>query len=500
MSRVARRIVLALMLAALLPLGAAVVLALMLTEVSLGVGLNETVRRGLANDIPLYRTLFDAKKALYQVSTESLARDPLLLDAVMRGDAVEVQRRLDRALVERMDLTRLELSCPVGEFTARRPAEPGGRPLTLKQALAGAEASTLTAEFQLQRRYVHGLEEARNLAETYQTLSAARENITRSLLLSFAAVLLVVLFGSVLAGLLLARGVTKRVAHLAAATAQVADGDLSVRVDARGRDEIAELGNAFNSMVAELEEGRDRIVYLEKISGWQEVARRLAHEIKNPLTPIVLAMQQLDEKKPVDDEGYARLVGTAREIIEEEVASLRHLVEEFSAFAKLPQVRPEPVDLSQYLEELCGHVAATTPGAVVEVEIEADLGEAQVDRMMMRRVLVNLVSNAVEAQAGASETPRVRVTGIRRDAARVIAVEDDGPGVDPDVRARLFEPYVTTKEHGTGLGLAIVKKIVLQHGGSISAGAAISLGGARLEVRLPTTAPGATPGGRGKTG
>jgi len=488
MSRVARRIVLALLLAALLPLGAAVVLALMLTEVSLGVGLNETVRRGLSNDIPLYRSLFDAKKAAYQSATDALMLDPRLHAALVAGDDEELRRMLETALHDGRELHRAVLTIGERRIEASRHAEPGSRPLILTRVLPEPPEATLEVEFRLPARYVRGLEEARGLAETYQTLASARENITRSLLLSFAAVLLVVLLGSVLAGLMLARGVTRRVARLAAATAVVADGDLSVRVDEQGRDEIAELGRAFNTMVTELEERRDRIIYLEKISGWQEVARRLAHEIKNPLTPIVLAVQQLDEKKPTGDPDYEKLVRTAREIVDEEVASLRHLVEEFSSFAKLPQVRPEPVELTQYLEEVGDQLITTTPGAEVALEIAEELGTVGIDRMMLRRVITNLATNAVEAQEGQPPPAQVRLIGAADERAFFIAIEDGGPGIEPELIGRVFEPYVTGKEHGTGLGLAIVKKIVLQHGGTITAGVSPTLGGARFEIRLPRAA------------
>ena len=482
-SRVARRIVLAMLSAALLPLSAAVVLALMLTDVSIGIGVNETVRRGLANDIPLYRSLFDAKKVAYQASAEALARDPALRSALDHGDT-DVQNWVDQALTTSPDLTRITLQAKEQRFFASAPADPLGRPFAVEQPVASNPDLMLRLEFQLPGRFVRELDEARDLAETYQTISAARDNIQRSLLVTFAAVLCVVLAGSIWVGLMLARNVTRRVARLAAATKLVADGDMTVRVKDLHDDEIAELALALNTMVAELAERRDRMVYLEKISGWQEVARRLAHEIKNPLTPIVLAVQQLDEKKPAGDEAFAKLVRTAREIVEEEAATLRHLVEEFSAFAKLPEVRPDALDLSQYLDETASQIATTTANAEIALEIDPDLGTFAVDRIMLRRVIANLVLNAVEAQSGRDGPARVRIAAHLAGAGCELLVDDAGPGIEPAVAPRLFEPYMTTKKHGTGLGLAIVKKIVLQHGGTIAAGRSPELGGARIEIHL----------------
>ncbi|MFH1809576.1 MAG: ATP-binding protein [Pseudomonadota bacterium] len=488
MSRVARRIVVALLLAALLPLGAALLLALGLTEVSLGVGLNDTVQRGLANDIPLYRSLFDAKKALYQVTADALARHPELSAAL---DGADAQAWVEAMLRTTEDLASIRLQRGETSWHDEKSSDPDSRPLRLERDVPAVPGALLSVEFRLPGRYLRELEEARALTETYQALSSAREQITRSFLLSFAAILGVVLAGAVLAGMLLARGVTRRVTRLAAATTAVANGDFSTRVDQSGHDEIAELGHAFNIMVAELKERRDRIVYLEKISGWQDVARRLAHEIKNPLTPIVLAVQQLDEKKPEGNPSYAALVHTAREVIEEEVASLRHLVEEFSAFAKLPQVQTEPLDLGAYLREVSESLAATVPEADLELLIGDDLGWVALDRMLFRRVLGNLLLNASQAQTAGSARPRIQLGARRQSFGVEVTVEDAGPGVDAAQSERVFEPYVTSKPQGTGLGLAIVKKIVLQHGGHIHVERSAALGGARLVLRLASCDPAA---------
>ena len=134
-------------------------------------------------------------------------------------------------------------------------------------------------------------------------------------------------------------------AALRDAAQRVGAGDLSVRVAPRGNDELDELARAFDVMVAELGDARSRLGYLQKVSAWQEVARRLAHEIKNPLTPIQLAVQELASKYRGDDPEYRRLLATAQEILNEEVGAIRRLVDDFSAFAKLPKVEPAPVDL-----------------------------------------------------------------------------------------------------------------------------------------------------------
>ena len=282
-------------------------------------------------------------------------------------------------------------------------------------------------------------------------------------------------------GLLLARGVTRRVLQLSLATRRVAAGDLEARVAATGRDEIADLGRAFNRMVTELAQSRERIAYLQKIGAWQEVARHLAHEIKNPLTPIQLAVQQLRTSYvPPPQEGedrYGRTLEEAAEIVGEEIAGLRRMVEEFSAFARLPRVECARVDAGLLVEEwLRGH--ADFEGRV-ELAAPAPAPTVNADRLLFRRALHNVVENAL--QAGAT---RVWVTVVQVGAQVTFTVEDDGPGVPGELRDRIFDPYVTTKEHGTGLGLAMVKKIVLEHDGTIAVGARAG-GGARFTITLP---------------
>jgi nitrogen fixation/metabolism regulation signal transduction histidine kinase len=287
-------------------------------------------------------------------------------------------------------------------------------------------------------------------------------------------------------GLYFARRATRRVARLEEAAHRVGEGDLSVRVAPTGRDELDELGRAFDAMVEELGEARSRLEYLQKVSAWQEVARRLAHEIKNPLTPIQLAVQELASKYRGDDAGYRRLLDTAVEILNEEISSLRRLVDDFSAFAKLPKVEPAPRDLGALLLELerlhpewQPHVEVIAPPAPVN---------APCDRMLFGRVLANLVENAVQAAEGEGRTPRVQLTVEARPqrARAAILIDDNGPGVAAADRQRIFDPYVTTKPQGTGLGLAIVRKIVIDHGGDVAVDPAPSpLGGARFVVEIP---------------
>src|SRR4029078_13343907 len=194
---------------------------------------------------------------------------------------------------------------------------------------------------------------------------------------------------------------------------RVGAGDLSVRVAPRGNDELDDLGRAFDVMVAELGDARSRLDYLETVSAWQEVARRLAHEIKNPLTPIQLAVQELGSKYRGDDPDYRRLLATAQEILNEEVGAIRRLVDDFSAFAKLPKVEPAPVDLSQVIEDFAR--AHPEWQEFLKVDRNGKVG-ALCDRMLLRNVLANLVENAAQAAEGGGRKPEIRIAVSERPA------------------------------------------------------------------------------------
>ncbi|HSU39607.1 MAG TPA: ATP-binding protein, partial [Polyangiaceae bacterium] len=271
--------------------------------------------------------------------------------------------------------------------------------------------------------------------------------------------------------------------------------DLSVRVPEARDDELGTLAREFNRMLTEVETSRARIEYLQRISAWQEMARRLAHEIKNPLTPIQLAVQDIHRRYEGKNPEFQKLLDTTLEVVEDEVGTLRRLVGEFSDFARLPQAELEPADVSEFLSELAERPLfgeeerrsdSDAPGLAprIEFDVPKEQALAKIDRQMLRRVVINLVQNAVQALAQTKRPGHVVVRLGRQGGSLVLDVDDDGPGIPPELRAAVFDPYVTTKTDGTGLGLAIVKKIVVEHHGTISAEQSPE-GGARLRVRLP---------------
>jgi two-component system nitrogen regulation sensor histidine kinase NtrY len=208
------------------------------------------------------------------------------------------------------------------------------------------------------------------------------------------------------------------------------------------------------------------LIRAQKVAAWREVARRLAHEIKNPLTPIQLSAERMRRKLAALDQPYGDLVQECTTTIIGEVESLKSLVDEFSQFARMPAPRAVPADLNQLLTDSL----ALYNGLFVDVHFErrfADgLPQVRVDLEQMRRVIINLVDNAIEAMDRrgtiAVETAHDPANSVVR-----VTVADDGPGIPPQERDKLFLPYYSTKGRGSGLGLAIVRRIVAEHGGSI---------------------------------
>ena len=482
-SRLEIQIALALALAAAVPLLAALWLASRLAEENLAFGLNPRVIASLEANPGLYRELFNARKELYGEQVRQLALG-------LPSELAQVEPYLREALERTPRLRGCTFAGADGAVLAEaetdQPNPEGEWRAAPARATLIPSGAALVCTFAIEARFFADLDEVRELAESYQGAGLLRADIQRNYGGAFAVLRMGFAVAAAGTGFWLARRTTRRLGAVIRGVRELASGDLSVQVDPGGaRDEVAGLARAFNAMVREVRESRDRIVYLEKISGWQEVAHRLAHEIKNPLTPIQLAFQQLEagwRATPGGDARFGRLLGEAGEIVRQEVATLQRLVEEFSAFARLPDVAPTPADLGEFVTEFVRTSPQLGERAEVTVTLAADRTPVALDAALMRRVLVNLADNAIQAAGPARAHLHLGVARTRTRA--VLTVADDGPGVEPALRPRVFDPYFTTKGEGTGLGLAIVKKIVLQHGGEVELGERPG-GGACFTISLP---------------
>jgi nitrogen fixation/metabolism regulation signal transduction histidine kinase len=303
-------------------------------------------------------------------------------------------------------------------------------------------------------------------------------SLYQAIFFSIAALVFILAIG---AAFFIAFPISQRISALTEKTKLLADGDLNAKVHVKGKDQIAFLMTQFNTMVDDVRTAQESKAYIERMQAWQEVARRLAHEIKNPLTPIVLAVQQLDKK--FDDyidrpQKYRKLLTDAVEIVNEETGTLHKLVKNFSEFARMPI--PEKKDTCLY--EFVRQTVEQNPQfaelakriTIHEAAENAAHAHIDIDHELMRRVLVNIIRNGIEAAQNAQFEPEIdiEVSHLENDAHHQLNIRilDNGPGLTDEQKAKLFMPYFTTKSDGTGLGLPIVRKIIEDHDGRIHLG------------------------------
>ena len=500
--RIQVRLALAILLTALIPVLAAVWLGDKYVRETGARYFVPEIGQHLDRSLGLYQELARTLKARMREEGAAIALGPGLRRAVAAGDAAGISQQLKLQLAQHPSLVSLKVVTPDGKLLAEVDR---GRPLDvqhenqlevsrpLAEVAEGDDAPELQLVFAADKARFDELSEMGQFIDNYKVIDRRSKEDIRGYVLAFTVLLGFTIVAAVAVGTLLARGVAVRLAELASAAQRVGAGDLSIRVNEAGKDEISALSRAFNRMLGEVEASRARIEYLQRISAWQEMARRLAHEIKNPLTPIQLGVQELHRRYEGKDEQFRGLLDTTLEIVEDEVGTLRRLVSEFSDFARLPQAR-----LAEQRRQI-ERSEPQEPGGAEELSVirlsgkrpsfdwvlPAGPAEVAIDRQMLRRGLLNLIQNAADALSDAAVAePRIKVSLQRDGQFFVLDVEDNGPGIADDLREIIFDPYVTTKHAGTGLGLAIVKKIAIEHGGMVTAGPA-SLGGARLRLTLP---------------
>ncbi len=242
--------------------------------------------------------------------------------------------------------------------------------------------------------------------------------------------------------------------------------ELMVAATALGDGADGELGTVL------FLEDVSQLAKVERMEAWREVARRIAHEIKNPLTPIQLSAERLRRQLTSRSDGDAKLVDECTRTIIGEVEDLKRLVSEFSAFARMPHLNPLPGDLNPLAEETVATFRDANPGVDFALALTPALPQIAIDRDALKRAMVNLLENAVNAAVGANPNgarPRIDVSTALDAQSGVVTLEvsDNGPGIPPALRTRIFEPYFSTRKGGTGLGLAIVSAIVADHHGFV---------------------------------
>ncbi len=312
-------------------------------------------------------------------------------------------------------------------------------------------------------------------SDIFGTVNELNELLINATMLVLGVVVLWTMF--------IARRTTRPILELEKHTREVALGNLDSRVEVKTKDELGELAAAFNKMTEDLAQSREDVVKAEKEAAWREMARQVAHEIKNPLTPISLSVNLLrrarDEKSPEFDSILDRTL----ELIGRQVENMREIAQNFYLFAGQHEVQCVQTDLRALVDEVLDLNAAWAEELGVAVGVS---GEASVslDPTEFRRVLINLTSNAFEAMPDGG---RLEIQLEQQPSYVLLSLRDTGVGISEEVRERLFEPYFTTRSSGTGLGLAICKRVVDELGGELRIESAEGEdGGTLVTVRIPT--------------
>jgi two-component system, NtrC family, nitrogen regulation sensor histidine kinase NtrY len=258
--------------------------------------------------------------------------------------------------------------------------------------------------------------------------------------------------------------------QLAKVAQEVAAGNWDARVEVSSSDEVGQLADSFNRMTAELRAQQERLVQTERVAAWRELARRLAHELKNPLFPLQLTVENLIRARRQSPEQFDEVFQESSSTLLAEISNLKTIIGRFTEFSKMPRPQLQLVQVNEVLRGVMKVYRAQlqAPGhapIASKMELDERVGAIDADSELLHRALSNLVLNAMDAMPkGGSLIVRTR----RTDGKVTIEVSDTGTGMTQEECERIFTPYYTSKQHGTGLGLAIVQSVISDHGGRIS--------------------------------
>ena len=261
---------------------------------------------------------------------------------------------------------------------------------------------------------------------------------------------------------------TKPINQLAAGAAEIASGNLEQQVAIQSRDEIGRLASTFNQMAAALKTSLERRVAAERLAAWGDAARWVVHEIKNPLFPIRLSIENLQrayQGKDNQSTVFEKIFVQCTDIVIEEVERLQRLVDEFDQFARMRPPKRESSDLNQIVQNVVNLYAESVENIQIEESLALNLPPLSLDSEQITQALENLIKNAIEAMPDGG-TLNVWTQPVNKEKIRV-KIQDTGIGMSPETLVQIFEPYYTTKDTGTGLGMAIVQRIITDHDGEI---------------------------------
>lgn len=273
----------------------------------------------------------------------------------------------------------------------------------------------------------------------------------------FAAVILLIFIVN-----FLSYRISNPILRLQKATEQLSQGNIDVQVKSNSKDEIGELVHSFNRMIKELKRSREELKKAEREGAWRDIARQVAHEIKNPLTPMKLAMQHLYYAYTHGSNDFQAIIQTTNKLIIDQVETLNRIATEFSNFAKLPSRNYELLNMNEILEDV---VRLMDTGGKINLKLDPQVNKEMVmgDKDEVKRALINIIKNSMQAIDELEDTRKkgkVDVESLRKNGFYSVKIKDNGVGMDDDTQQKLFEPYFSTKSSGMGLGLVITKKIL----------------------------------------
>ena len=274
-----------------------------------------------------------------------------------------------------------------------------------------------------------------------------------------------ILIGVFFVSLAVAKNITVPIEEIAKGIKIISEKNLDYKVKIRSQDEIGDLAYHFNSMATRLKFAYQQIQRMERIEAWQEMARRLAHEVKNPLTPIKLSAERLLYSYEFKPQEFKDILDKTTATIISETKRLEKLVNEFSKFARLPNLKLEKKNIAVTLNDLTVFFQGAYPLYNIIKNITFDELYILYDESQLKQVIINLVNNAIEACEATEKY--VEIKAVINEEYLTISVYDKGSGIPPENRNKIFEPYFTTKKQGSGIGLAIAERIISEHNGDI---------------------------------
>ena len=330
-------------------------------------------------------------------------------------------------------------------------------------------------------------------SETGEVLAVLTVAISRSGMVEAQQHIRAIAYGVASGGILLAivfslwiaARVSRPIEQLARAAENVASGNWDTQVPVRGNDEVSVLAESFNHMTEQLTSQRERLVQSERVAAWRELARRLAHELKNPLFPLQLTVENLVRARQLPAGEFDEVFQESTRTLGMEIANLKAIIGRFSDFSKMPKPELERIDARDVVERVSSLYANANAHEDAKIVFEKNVADEPMPMMadpeLLHRALSNLVLNAMDAMPHGGT---LTVSAKPREEQVEIRVSDTGEGLTPEECERLFTPYYTTKQHGTGLGLAIVQSVIADHAGRIAVESRVG-GGAEFVITLP---------------